>query len=104
MIFQLQRYIMFRGNPIKDNRKVKCSSDPLKIPVSSENTVSFSASFSLQTRINHFGTFQAGHYWSFKRDKHTNKWLKCNDISLTPVQQKSLTNETFYILFYSQAQ
>ena len=27
VIFQLQRYIMFRGNPINDNRKVKCSSE-----------------------------------------------------------------------------
>ena len=104
VIFQLQRYIMFRGNPIKDNRKVKCSSDPLKIPVSCENTVSFSASFSLQATINHSGTLQVGHYWSFKRDKHANKWLKCNDTSVTPVQQKSLTNETSYVLFYSQGQ
>ena len=47
MIIQLQHYIILRGNPIKDNRKVKCSSDPLKIPVSCENTISFSASFSL---------------------------------------------------------
>ena len=30
VIFQLQCYIMSWGNPIKDNRKVKCSSDPLK--------------------------------------------------------------------------
>ena len=29
-IFQLQRYIMFRGNPVKDNKTVKCSSDSLK--------------------------------------------------------------------------
>ena len=104
VIFQLQLYIMFRGNWIKDNRKAKCSSDPLKIPVSSENTVSFSASFSLQATINHSGTLQAGHYWSFKRDKHANKWLKCNDTSVTPVQQKSLTNKTLYVLFHSQAQ
>ena len=54
MIVQLQHYIILRGNPIKDNRKVKCSSDPLKIHVSCENTVSFSASFSLQARINHW--------------------------------------------------
>ena len=54
---------MFRRNPIKDNRKIKCLSDPLKIPVSCENTVSSSASFSLQTTINHCGNLQAGHYW-----------------------------------------
>ena len=79
---------MFRGNPIKDNRKIKCSPDPLKIPVSCENTVYFSASFSLQVTINDSGTLQVGHYWSFKWDKHANKWLKCNDTSVTPVQQK----------------
>ena len=54
---------MFRRNPIKDNRKIKCLSDPLKIPVSCENTVSSSGSFSLQTTINHCGNLQAGHYW-----------------------------------------
>ena len=73
MIFQLEHYIMFKGNPVKYKRKVKCSSDPLKIPGSCENTVSFSASFSLQATINHFGIMQAGNYWSFKRDKHTNE-------------------------------
>ena len=51
VIFQLQRYIMCRGNPIKDNRAVKSSSDPLNIHVSCQNTVSFSASFSLQATI-----------------------------------------------------
>ena len=53
---------MLRGNPIKDNRKVKYSSDPLKIAGSCENTVSFSTSFSPQATINHSGTLQAGHY------------------------------------------
>ena len=101
VIFQLQCYTMFRSNPIKDNRKVKCSSDPLKIPVFCQNTVSFSTSFSLQVIINHSDTLQAVHYWSFKRDKHANKWLKCNNTSVTPEQQKSLTNETSYVLFYS---
>ena len=104
MIFQLQCYIMFRGTPIKDNRKVKYSSDPLKIPVSCENIVSFSRSFSLQATINHSGTFQAGYHWSFERNKHANKWLKCNDTSVIPLQQKSLTNEISYVLFHSQAQ
>ena len=79
---------MFKGNQIMGNRKVKCSSDPLKIPVSCENTVSFSASFSLQVTINQSGTLQAGHYWPFKRDMDASKWLKCNDTSATPVQQK----------------
>ena len=104
MIFQLQCYIMFRGNVIKDNRKAKCSSHPLKISVSCPNRVSFSALCSFQATINHCRTLEAGHYWSFKREKHASKWLKCNDTSLTPVQQKSLINETSSVLFYSQAQ
>ena len=53
VIFKLEHYIMLRGNLIKDNRKIKCSPDPFKIPVSSENTVSVSASFSLQATTNH---------------------------------------------------
>ena len=92
---------MFRGNPIKDN--VKRSSAPLKIPVSGENTDSFT-SFSIMATINHSGKLQAGHYWSLKRDRHPKKWLKCNDTSVTPVQQKSLANEICYVLFYSNAQ
>ena len=101
-IFQLERYIMLRGNPVRDTKKVKCSSYPLKIPVSCENTVSFSVSFSLHATMHHSVTSQAGHFWSFKRDKHANKRIKCNDTSVTPVKQKSFTNETSYILFYSQ--
>ena len=73
VILQLQRYIIFMGNPVKDNIKVKPSFDLLKIPVCCENTVSFSASFSLEAIINHSGTLQAEHYWSFKGDKHNNK-------------------------------
>ena len=97
MIVQLERYIVFRGNPVKDNRKVKYSSDLLKIPVSCENSVSFPASFALEAASNISGTVQVEHFWSFKRDKHANKWLKCNDTSVNPEQQKS------YVLFYSQA-
>ena len=63
--------------------------------VSCQNSESFSAKslapFSLQATINHFGTLQERHYWSFKSDKHASKWLKCNDTSGTLVQQKSLT-------------
>ena len=91
---------MFRGNPIKDN--VKCSSDPLKIPVSCENTVSFT-SFSILATINFSGKWQVGHYWSFKRDRYPKKWLKCDDTSVTPVQQKLLANDICYVLFYSNA-
>ena len=47
VIVQLERYIVFRANPVKDNRKVKYSSDLSKIPVSCENSVSFPASFAL---------------------------------------------------------
>lgn len=67
---------------------------PLKVPVSCENTVPFLASFSFQATISHSGTLQAGHYWSFKMDKHPNKRLKCNCTSVTPAQQTLLTNET----------
>ena len=95
MIVQLERYIVFRGNPVKDNRKVKYSSDLSKIPVSCENSVSFPASFALQAAINISGTLQVGQFWSFKRDKHANKCLKCNDTSVSPEQQKSFTNEKY---------
>ena len=73
VIFRLQHYVIFRGNPSKDNRTIKCSSDPLKIPVFGGNSVSFSASFFVQGTINHSGTLQAGHYLFSKRDKHANK-------------------------------
>ena len=95
---------MFRDNPVINNSIVKRSSDPFKIPVSCEDTVSFSASFSLKARINHSGNLQVGHYWTFKKDKYSNKWRQCNDTSITPVQQNSFTNETSYVLLNSQAQ
>ena len=66
---------MLKINPIKVSRKVNCSADPFKIPVSCENTTSFSASRSLQAAINRSGTLQAEHYWSFKRNNDTSKWF-----------------------------
>ena len=61
VIFQLEHSIMLKINPIKVSRKVNCSADPFKIPVSCENTTSFSASRSLQAAINRSGTLQAEH-------------------------------------------
>ena len=52
---------MLKINPIKVSRKVNCSADPFKIPVSCENTTSLSASRSLQAAINRSGTLQAEH-------------------------------------------
>ena len=60
-IFQLEHSIMLKINPIKVNRKVNCSSDPFKIPVSCENTTSFSTSRSVQATINRSDTLQAEH-------------------------------------------
>lgn len=105
VIFRFQHYMMLRRNPMKDNRKVKCSYGPWKISVSCEYTVSFSASFSLQATMNHSGILQARHDWSFKRDIwmfHLLVIFVAMDV--TPLQQKSLTNETSYFLFYSLAQ
>ena len=101
ILLQLNRYAKLGSTYIKDNRLVKCPSDCLTVPISTDNDITISRSFKLRATINHSGTINAGHYWTFIKVTGSNQWLKCNDTSVTKASFKDLTNNTSYIFIYT---
>ena len=100
LIFQLLRYVNSNGRFVKDNRKVHLSKD-LTIPVRVDDSISMQRKFKLRASINHSGTQEAGHYWAFINDVHSDSWLKCNDSSVIPARFNDLNNYSSYLLIYS---
>ena len=100
LIVQLNRYNNVGENVYKDNRKVNCASEVLKIPVKIDDQMSVTRKFKLRASINHSGTINAGHYWTFIK-KNNSTWLKCNDSSVTKASFKDLSNNTSYLFIYS---
>jgi len=96
---QLNRYVNVGGNVFKDNRKVNCTSEVLHVPVKIDDELSVSRKFTLKASINHSGTINAGHYWTYIKSNDT--WLKCNDTLVTKARFKELSNNTSYIFVYS---
>ena len=62
LIIQLMRYNNFKGAVIKDNMRVNCCSETLRLPISADEQVCLFKEFNLKATINHSGTLQAGHY------------------------------------------
>ena len=100
LIFQLNRFTNSQGNLIKDNRKVKCPSECLSIPVWSDDDLSLNRKFKLRATINHSGTLNSGHYWAFIKTAGNNGWRKCNDSTISKVSFKDLSNDSSYIFIY----
>ena len=99
VIFQITRFNTINGTSVKDNRKVKCHSSHLDIPVYVDEHVTVNRKFTLKATINHSGTIDAGHYWTFIQVSDGN-WLKCNDT--TPKASfKDLSNHSSYLFIYS---
>ena len=99
LILQLNRYVNAGGNVFKDSRKVNCTSETLNIPVKIDDQLSVTRKFRLKASINHSGTINAGHYWTFIK-KSNNTWLKCNDSLVTKASFKNLSNNTSYLFLY----
>ena len=68
VIIQLLRYNNFKGAVIKNNMKVNCCSETLRLPSSADEKVCLFKEFNLKATINHSGTLQAGHYWAHIKD------------------------------------
>ena len=104
LIIHLKRYNNNNnsGTVLKDTSVVSCVGDHLDvltIPLSLDDSVSFSNNYSLVATINHSGTFaNGGHYWAYIL-KDT-QWLLCNDSMVSKVNRTVLNNGTSYILFY----
>lgn len=100
IILQLNRYANVNGTLVKDNRKVKCLSSQINIPVYIDEHLSVNRKFNLKATINHSGTINAGHYWAFIKGSDGN-WLKCNDTSVVKASFKDLSNHSSYLFIYS---
>ena len=101
LIMQLKRYDNYQDNVFIDSKHVTClpySDHLLKVPIKVGDNVSFSNDYSLIATINHSGTFNAGHYWAFIKERDS--WLKCNDSSVLKVHSSNLNNSSCYVLFY----
>ena len=57
-----------------------------------------SQEYSLQGTINHQGTMQFGHYYSFVKDDDL--WWECNDETVTQAETAAVGSEDSYILVY----
>ena len=101
LVFQLKRYGGSGKSITKDSRLVKCPSDTLAVPISTDNDITISRKFKLTATINHSGTLNAGHYWAFIKETGSNCWLKCNDTTVTKASLKELSNNTSYIFIYT---
>ena len=100
VIFQMNRYSNVNGIISKDNRKIKCLSSHLSIPLYIDEQRSVNKKFTLKATINHSGTIDAGHYWAFLKTSDGN-WLKCNDTSVDKATFKDLSNNWSYLFIYS---
>ena len=100
LALQLIHYDNFKGAVIKNNMRVNCCSETLRLPISADEQVCLYKEFTLKATINHSGTLQAGHYWAHIKDEDNRGWLKCNDTSVIATPFSGLSNTSSYVLFY----
>ena len=100
LVVQPLCYNNFKGTVIKNNMKVNCCSETLRLPISADKQVRLHKEFVLKATINHSGTLHAGHYWAHIKDEDNRGWLKCNDTSVIATPFSGLSNTSSYVLFY----
>ena len=61
LVFQLLSYDNFKGAVIKNNMRVNCCSETLRLPIAADEQVYVYKKFTFKATINHSGTMQAGH-------------------------------------------
>ena len=93
--------IISRGTVIKNNMRVSCCSETLRLPISADKQVCLFKEFNLKATINHSGTLRAGHYWANIKDEDNHGWLKCNGISVITTSFSVLSNSSPYFFFYA---
>ena len=70
-------------------------------PITVEDEVSFTSIYYLIATINHSGSLNRSHYWTFIKDIHSFSWYSCNDKLVFNFEESSPNNTIQYILFYS---
>ena len=97
LVVQLLRYNNFKGAVIKNNMRVSCCSETLRLPILADEQVCLYKEFTLKATINHSGTLQAGHYWVHIKDEDKRGWLNCNDTSVIATPFSGLSNTSSYV-------
>ena len=75
LVLQLLRYDNFKGAVIKNNMRVNCCSETLRLPISAAEQVCLYKEFTLKATINYSRILQAGHYWAHIKDEDNWLWL-----------------------------
>lgn len=103
LVIQLKRFSATRT--IKDSRLV---SYPLKdfnigkYVSAAKIDKSMCTSYRLQSVINHTGTMQGGHYFTYCLDDDTGDWYKYDDIDVSKISTEHVVNKNAYLLFYTR--
>ena len=98
-ICHIDRNTTFRGNTIKDDRRVIIT-DTLTLPEIVDSEVSSRHRFLLKAVINHSGSPQSGHYSAYVN--HFQNWYFCNDSLVSRCKFSSINPSHVSILFYER--
>ena len=107
LVIQIKRFGIFRNN--KDNRFVNFPVTDFDISsmISEENKDhSKCYKYDLYAVVNHSGSLNYGHYYSYCKDEDTNRWSKFNDDDVTPMpevahsERNAVVTPNAYLLFY----
>ena len=108
LVIQLKRFIrMMRST--KDSRFVHFPITDLDISrmIADENkNDSKCYKYDLYSVINHVGSIDGGHYYSYCKDEDTDQWFKCNDEEVSALsntvsnERNSIVTPSAYLLFY----
>ena len=89
-----------KGAVIKNNMRVNCCSETLRLPIVADEQVCLYKQFTSKATINQSGTMQAGHYWAHIKNEDDSDWLKCNDTSVIATPFSGLSSTSSYVFFY----
>lgn len=101
LVIQLKRFGNTRNS--KDNRLVKYPTEHFDIS-SVMSSVQFEPSkcfkYRLQCVINHTGSLNSGHYYTYCLDEDSGKWYEFNDHLVSEIDKNRIVTNTAYLLFY----
>ena len=100
LVLQLLCYDNFKGALIKNNMRVNCCSETLRLAILADKQVCLCKEFTLKATISHSGTPQVDHNWAHIKDEHNSGWLKCNDTAIIAAPFSGLSNTSSRVFFY----
>jgi ubiquitin C-terminal hydrolase len=98
-LLDLSQFVISPGAPetyfINDKREGLKKPDYWKGPDQSKST-----QYKLYGVLNHSGTMEGGHYYSYIEDK--GQWYRCNDSDFGQMSNKDIVTRNAYVLFYKR--